>query len=253
MKRHEDLVKENFGAQAQAYVESALHSAGEDLALLEKVLARFPDARFLDVGTGGGHVSYLAAKHVKAVTACDMSGEMLRAVERTASVRGLANIVTQQGVAERLPFGDGVFDVAASRYSAHHWRDVGRGMREISRVLKPGGMLVMMDTASPGDRMLDVFLQSVEFLRDMSHVRAYSPGEWLGFAADAGFRVDELLTLRIRYDFASWVARMRTPEYLVTAIRGVLKAVPEEVRRYFEIGEDGSFSIDEVMLMAVKV
>jgi hypothetical protein len=96
-------------------------------------------------------------------------------------------------------------------------------------------------------------LQAVEFLRDMSHVRAYSPGEWLGFAADASFRVDELLMLRIRYDFKSWVTRMRTPEHLVTAILAVLKTAPDEVRAYFEVEDDGSFSIDEVMMIAKKV
>ena len=251
--KHGDLVKENFGTQAEAYVQSALHAAGEDLALLEKILGMYPEARLLDVGTGGGHVSYLAAQHVKEVTAYDLSEKMLAAVETEAAKRGLSNIVTRQGVAERLPFEDVSFDVVASRYSAHHWRDVGMGMREISRVLKPGGLLVMMDTASPGEPVRDVFLQTVEFLRDMSHVRAYSPGEWLGFVSDAVFRVNELLSLRIRYDFTSWVTRMRTPEYHVTAIREVLRTVPQEVRSYFQVEDDGSFSIDEVMLIATKI
>lgn len=253
MKKHGDLVKENFGTQAQSYVQSALHAAGEDLALLERLLGEYPDARLLDVGTGGGHVAYLAAQHVREVMAYDLSEKMLDAVKQEAKKRGLANISTRQGPAEHLPFEDGAFDVVASRYSAHHWRDVGMGLREISRVLKPGGVLVMMDTASPGEPVRDIFMQTVEFLRDMSHVRAYSPGEWLGFVSDAGFRINELLTLRIRYDFTSWVTRMRTPEHHVTAIREVLKAAPEEVKTYFQVEPDGSFSIDEVMLIATRM
>lgn len=252
-KKHGDLVEENFGTQAKAYVQSALHAAGEDLALFEKILGEYPDAKLLDVGTGGGHVSYLAARCVKEVTAYDLSEKMLAAVKEEAVKRGLANIVTRQGVAEHLPFEDGTFDVVASRYSAHHWRDVGMGLREISRVLKPGGLLVMMDTASPGEPVRDIFMQTVEFLRDMSHVRAYSPGEWLGFVSNAAFRVNELLTLRIRYDFTSWVTRMRTPEHHVTAIREVLKTAPEEVRTYFQVEPDGSFSIDEIMLIATRM
>ena len=253
MKRHEDMVKENFGSQAQAYVESALHAAGEDLKLLDAILERYPEALLLDVGSGGGHVSYLAAKHVREVTACDMSEDMLHAVQKAASERGLGNIVTQQGTVENLPFEDNSFDVVASRYSAHHWRDVGLGMRQINRVLKPGGLLLMMDIASPGDRVRDIFLQSVEFMRDMSHVRAYSPGEWLAFVTDAGFRVDELRMLRIRYEFSSWVARMRTPEERVMAIRQAMQTASNEVRTYFEIEDDGSFTIDEVMLAAAKM
>ena len=253
MKRHEDVVRENFGVQAQAYVESALHAAGEDLKLLDVILERYPDAVLLDVGSGGGHVSYLAARHVKEVTACDMNEDMLRAVQREAAERGLSNIVTKQGVAESLPFEDNTFDVVASRYSAHHWRDVGQGMREINRVLKPGGLLLMMDIASPGDRVRDIFLQSVEYMRDMSHVRAYSPGEWLAFVADSGFRVDELRMLRIRYEFKSWVERMRTPAERVAAISQALKTAANEVRTYFEVEDDGSFTIDEVMLAAAKI
>ncbi len=252
-KKHGDLVTENFGSQAQAYVQSALHAAGEDLALLERILGEYPEAKLLDVGTGGGHVSYLAARLVKEVTAYDLSEKMLAAVEKEATGRGLTNIVTRQGPAEHLPFADGTFDVVASRYSAHHWRDVGQGVREICRVLKPGGLFVMMDTASPGEPLRDIFLQTVEFLRDMSHVRAYSPGQWLGFVSDAALRVNELLSLRLRYDFVSWVTRMKTPEHHVTAIKEVLKAAPEEVRSYFQVEADGSFSIDEVMLIATRM
>jgi len=46
---------------------------------------------------------------------------------------------------------------------------------------------------------------------------------------------------------------MRTPEYHITAIREVLKAAPEEVRTYFEVEDDGSFTIDEVMLAATRI
>ncbi len=253
MKKHGDLVVGNFGPQAQAYVQSALHATGEDLARLENLLKPHSGAKLLDVGTGGGHVSYLAAKYVREVTAYDMSREMLDAVTKVAKERGLSNISTEQGVAEKLPFDDGVFDIVASRYSAHHWRDVGMGLREIHRVLKPGGLLIMIDTASSGEPIRDVFLQTVEFLRDMSHVRAYSPGEWLHFASSAAFRVSDMSLLSIRYDFQSWVTRMRTPDYHVTAIKEVMKSIPQEVKTYFEVEPDNSFSIDEIMFVATRL
>ena len=40
----------------------------------------------------------------------------------------------QQGYAETLPFADASFDVVISRYSAHHWHDVGQALREVKRV-----------------------------------------------------------------------------------------------------------------------
>ncbi|WP_435889727.1 class I SAM-dependent methyltransferase [Escherichia coli] len=45
----------------------------------------------------------------------------------------------RQGYAESLPFADNAFDIVISRYSAHHWHDVGAALREVNRILKPGG------------------------------------------------------------------------------------------------------------------
>lgn len=144
---------------------------------------------------------------------------MLEVVAQAARDKGFANIATQQGYAESLPFADASFDVAISRYSAHHWHDVGRALREVKRVLKPGGVMIIMDVMSPGHPVRDVWLQTVEALRDTSHVRNYSSGEWLTMASEAGLVINHLLTDRLPLEFSSWVARMRTPEALTEAIR----------------------------------
>src|SRR6185437_12969138 len=135
--------------------------------------------RALDLGCGGGHVSFAVAPHVCEVVAYDLSAEMLAVVATAAHERGLRNLATQQGVAERLPFADASFDYVFSRWSAHHWRDLEAGLREAARVLKPGGTAVFIDTATPAQALLDTFLQAIELLRDPSHVRDYSQVEWV--------------------------------------------------------------------------
>lgn len=67
--------------------------------------------------------------------------------------------------------------------------------------------------------MRDVWLQTVEALRDTSHVRNYSSGEWLTLATEAGLVINQLLTDRLAAGVQFVVARMRTPEPLVEAIR----------------------------------
>ncbi|VTN65728.1 SAM-dependent methyltransferase [Klebsiella pneumoniae] len=163
-----------------------------------------------------------------------------------------SNIVTQQGYAETLPFADASFDVVISRYSAHHWHDVGQALREVKRVLKPGGVIIVMDVMSPGHPVRDVWLQTVEALRDTSHVRNYSSGEWLTLATEAGLVVNQLLTDRLPLEFSSWVARMRTPESLVEAIRLYQQSASAEVKAYFELQEDGSFTSDTILFEAHK-
>ena len=98
-----DFVATHYAPRAAAYVSSAVHSSGADLDQIEAFVRGEANARVLDLGCGGGHVSYRAAPHVREVVACDLTPDMLAQVKRTASERGLTNIVTQQAAAERLP------------------------------------------------------------------------------------------------------------------------------------------------------
>src|SRR5262249_14837178 len=159
----------------------------------------------------GGHVTFRAAEHAGEVVAYDLSAEMLDVVARAAKERGLANVKTQQGVAEKLPFADERFDLVLSRYSAHHWRDFPVALREAARVLKPGGVAVFSASISPGTPLLDTFYQSIELLRDPSHVRSYSGAEWDAALAHAGLAMRETHRHRVRLHFKTWVERMRTP------------------------------------------
>ncbi|MDR3463827.1 MAG: class I SAM-dependent methyltransferase, partial [Beijerinckiaceae bacterium] len=161
---HETLVAAQFGPRAMAYVASKDHAQGADLERLATLAAARPGARVLDLGCGGGHVSFTVAPFAREVVAYDLSEEMLAAVAATAAARGLTNIVTQQGMAEDLPFPAAHFDIVATRYSAHHWRDLAAGLAGIRHVLKPGGLAVIMDVISPGDPQPDTFLQAIELL-----------------------------------------------------------------------------------------
>ncbi|WP_028696249.1 class I SAM-dependent methyltransferase [Pseudomonas cremoricolorata] len=249
---HSDVVQRQFGEQANAYLSSAVHAQGSEFALLQAELSGQSDARLLDLGCGAGHVSFQVAPLVAEVVAYDLSQSMLDVVAGAAHERGLNNIVTERGAAERLPFDDQAFDFVFSRYSAHHWNDLGLALREVRRVLKPGGVAAFVDVMSPGTPLLDTYLQSVELLRDTSHVRDYSAAEWLRQVSDAGLHVRRHSRQRLRLEFASWVERMRTPEPLRVAVRQVQQAMGEEVRQYYQIAEDGSFSTDVLVLFAER-
>lgn len=249
---HHDNVERQFGSQASAYLTSAVHASGRDLERLSERLSAFPHAKLLDMGCGAGHASFIAAAKVKEVVAYDLSDQMLAVVNDAAKTRGIANVTTRQGYAEALPFEEETFEVVISRYSAHHWHDVGKALREVRRVLKPGGSVIFMDVMSPGHPVLDIWLQTVEALRDTSHVRNYSSGEWLSLFNDAGLSTENLLCDRLSLEFTSWIARMRTPQVLADAIRAYQQSASDEVQRYFELAQDGSFVSDIVMLEARK-
>ncbi|MDJ0389507.1 class I SAM-dependent methyltransferase [Roseomonas sp. E05] len=235
---------EQYGARARDYVTSAVHSSGGDLDQIEAALRGRGEARVLDLGCGGGHVSYRAAPHVAQVVACDVTPGMLEAVAATAAERGLSNIVTQQAPAERLPFADAAFDVVLCRFTTHHWQDMEAGLRETRRVLKPGQGALFVDTVAPASPVLDSHLQAVELLRDASHVRNYAVAEWVGALSRAGFALEGITLRRLRMEFPSWTARTRTPPAHAEAIRSLLRGAPPSVQEHFAIGADGSFDIE---------
>lgn len=249
-RSHATHVVDQFGAQAAAYVASAVHAAGADLDRIAERVRAMPGAAVLDLGCGGGHVAFAAAGAGARVTAYDLSAEMLAAVATEAGRRGLPGIETRQGAAETLPFPDAAFDAVLTRYSAHHWRDVPAALSEARRVLRPGGLMVVCDVVSPEDPLLDTHLQAVELLRDPSHVRDYRPSEWRGMLAAAGFAPGAMLASRPRMEFASWIARIRTPAVNAAAIRALQASAPAEVAAHFRIEADGSFLLDSALIEA---
>lgn len=247
---HEALVKSQFSGQAAAYLQSNVHAQGADLQRLGEWLDDDKQANLLDIGCGAGHASFTAAPRVAKVTAYDLSEGMLAVVAQEAEKRGLSNITCTQGPAEVLPFTDNSFDIVISRYSAHHWHDIQAALMEIRRVLKPGGRFIMMDIATPGKAILDVWLQTIEMLRDPSHIHNYSQGQWLTMVNNRGMVIEKLVGDKLHLEFSSWVARMKTPENIVEAIRYLQSKVSDEVRAHFAIAEDGSFVSDTIMFEA---
>lgn len=250
MKEHETHVVSQFGPQAAAYVASAVHASGPDLEALERIVAAKRPENALDLGTGGGHVAYRLTAHATQVTAVDLSADMLAAVAATASDRGLGNLLTVESAVETLPFEDGAFDFLACRYSAHHWSDLEAGIRQARRVLKSGSPAVFIDAVAAGPALADTHLQAVELLRDTSHVRDYSPAEWMAVLARTGFAVENSRMFRVRMDFKVWIARMRTPDENARVIRKLQDGASQSVRRHFAIEDDGSFMLDVMMVEA---
>ncbi|TEA77433.1 class I SAM-dependent methyltransferase [Allopusillimonas ginsengisoli] len=243
---HSETVQEQFDAQAQAYLQSAVHAAGPDLLRANELIRQVIPAsrgRLLDVGCGAGHLSFAVAGALASVVAVDPSPNMLITVGKAAADKSLQNIRTVQASAESLPFDDAHFCVVASRYSAHHWLDLPNALKEMRRVVKPGGYLLMIDIEGDENALVDTHLQAVELLRDRSHVRDRSPSEWGRLIADAGFSDIAHQNWITRLAFEPWVTRMRTSPERVAMIRAMQREAPAEVRQALAIEEDGSFSM----------
>lgn len=244
-----EFVTGQYDPRARDYVQSAVHAAGADLDHMAALVKSAGVDVVLDLGCGGGHVSYAVASYVDRVVACDPTASMARAVQEEAYRRGLAQVSPVCGFAESLPFADASFGAVLSRFSAHHWADVETGLKEWRRVLRRGGMGILVDTVAPENAMADSVLQTIETLRDPSHMRNYKVSEWRRLLAAAGFEVEAVTSMRLRLDFASWVARTKTPALHQQAILSQQRATSPAVRKALEMDEDGSCTLDTALFV----
>jgi ubiquinone/menaquinone biosynthesis C-methylase UbiE len=252
MRTHSEAVHEQFDPRAQAYLSSSVHAAGLDLRAAHERAREClgPDARILDVGCGAGHLSFTLAPLAAQVLALDPSPGMLKTVREAAAERSLGQIQICEGSAHALPFADAPFDLVATRYSAHHWLDLPRALGEMRRVLRPAGFALIIDVLGDDQTLVDTYLQSIELLRDTSHVRNRSVAEWRGLLQKHGFADVQEQLWNTRLEFAPWVQRMRTPDPLVAAIRLLQASAPAEVQHALNIEADGSFTVRTGMFWA---
>ena len=255
MSDHADAVHAQFDPQAAAYLSSRVHAEGADLKRVAELIAATIPAdkgKALDIGCGAGHLAYALAPHLRRTVACDPSPAMLAIVAETARARGL-NIETQQARADALPFDDGEFCVAASRYSAHHWQGLDAAVREMRRVVKTGGYLLMIDVLGHEDDLVDTHMQAIELLRDRSHRRNLKASQWRQVIAASGFDIIEEASWPLPLAFEAWVTRMRTPPLRVNAIRAVLDEAPAEVRDALHVQPDRGFTLRTGLFWAKAV
>lgn len=240
----QNLTAHQFGAHASAYRASTAHAAGKDLVFFSDRAKVLKPSKALDVGCGAGHAAFAIAQGASTVVACDPSEKMLEEVKGEAERRGIQNIVIHQGSVMDLPFRNGEFDLVITRYSAHHWPDLVTGFGECVRVLRPGGHLLITDSISPESALLDSYLQTVEVLRDPSHVRSYRLSEWREISRSQGVGMNSAETWKQPIDFQQWIDRLGTAPDRAAAVCRVFREAPSEVREHFQTQADCSFLLD---------
>lgn len=152
----ERQVQAMFDRVARVYDRmNSVMTAGLDRRWRERAatLARVgPGSRALDVATGTGDLALELERRGATVTGLDFSEEMLR----IARLKGPAT-TWRAGNALELPFGDDQFDAATVGFGARNFDDLGRGLREMARVVRPGGRVVVLEITTPEDPPLSWF------------------------------------------------------------------------------------------------
>lgn len=176
-------MSEVWSERSERYRTSDAHREGPDLDLMVEWAAGARTA--LDVATGGGHVARRLREAGLDVVSCDPAPGMG------------PDVICR---AEDLPFGNASFDVVATRVAAHHYEDVARAVEEMARVT--GDRVLIVDNVFMGDEV-----EEAERLRDPSHVRNYSDGEWRSLVESAGLAVEEVRFFDKPIEIQPWLDR----------------------------------------------
>ena len=200
------LVQQEFGANARAYITSRPHAKGASLQRLVELAQPRADWHALDIATATGHTAFAFAPHVAHVHATDITPQMLDVARAQAAQRGIANVTVEYADADDLPYADGRFHLVTCRIAPHHFPDVGGFLQESARVLRPGGLLAVVDNLVP-EGVAGEYINAFEKLRDPSHGRALNIQEWLDGYAAAGLTVTHRETLAKEMVFEDWAAR----------------------------------------------
>ena len=159
-----EQVRQMFDSIAPAYdFMNRAMTMGIDIwwrRLAVKRLRRIQPKQILDVATGTGDFALQLNEslHPEHITGIDLSQGMLDEACRKVKARGLDEAITfEQGDCMALPMQDGMFDAVTVAFGVRNFEHLQQGYREMARVLKPGGMLCVLELSTPTNPVIRWF------------------------------------------------------------------------------------------------
>lgn len=156
-------------------------------------LATEPCARVLDIGCGTGRLAErlgAEGRGVRAVVGCDFSAGMLThaAARLRPTLGGPVRVALVRGDAMRLPFAAASFDAAVSTEAFHWFPDQDAALRDLGRVLRPGGRLLLALVSPPFEFVADAFGFGMQVVGQP--LRWTTPSQLRAQVEAAGFQVE---------------------------------------------------------------
>lgn len=221
MNSNHDRILDQFTRQALPFASAPAIRNREALDRIVRMAEAGPSDLVLDVACGPGLLVCAFAAVVEHATGIDLTPAMLEQAQREQEQQGLDNITWRQGDALALPFPDESFSIVTARFAFHHLPDPPAALREMQRVCKPGGRVVVADTAPAAEKAAN--LNAMERMRDPSHVRAMPLAEHSRLLHEAGLKVTAIDTYRLEGELEDLLRRSFPSEGDADRIRKIFR------------------------------
>lgn len=183
-----DLIRERFTKTAQVFGDYAVSYRVQFAETLMRLVSAGPDDRVTDLASGPGTLALRFARGVRWVCGVDLTPAMVARARAAAEEERLTNTAWTLADAQSLPFADGSLDIAVTSYSLHHIPDPARTIREMARVVRPGGRVGIIDIVVSEDPRAAEAANRIEITRDPSHTRSLAKSDFEKMVAAAGLR-----------------------------------------------------------------
>jgi SAM-dependent methyltransferase len=205
MASHRDRILDQFTRQAAPFAAAAAIRNEEALNRIVQWAGTGPEDTVLDVACGPGLLACAFARVARHATGIDMTPAMLEQARKTQQEQGLKNVSWQPGDVYSLPFPSAQFSIVSSRFAFHHLQDPMAALKEMQRVCRPGGKIVVADMAPLPEKA--AALNAAELLRDPSHVRALPVEELVELFEHAGLGTPQITDYRVEGELEDLLSR----------------------------------------------
>lgn len=219
-----DAIHHSFEIQAPNFNSTSVNFTKKEY--LDYTLASVSPSKtdtLLEVAAGTCVCGRTFAPSVQTVVCLDTTAPMLAIGKEDAQKEHLNNMVFVKGLAEELPFLDASFDIVLSRLAFHHFTNIHTAFKEMVRVLKPGGKLVMIDMEAAEESLRETE-DHIETLRDPSHVRNLSIQEMQSLFLENHLDIEKCEITRLPVHLLDWMALTKTPEPVQQQIIALMEA-----------------------------
>lgn len=253
MSSHKSRILDQFTRQAAPFAAAAPIRNQKALDRIVQWAGTGSGDTVLDVACGPGLLACAFAKVAKHATGIDMTPAMLEQAHKTQHEQDLKNVSWQQGDVYSLPFPQDHFSIVSSRFVFHHLQDPLAALKEMKRVCKPGGKIVVADMAPHPAKA--AALNAAELLRDPSHVRSMSEDELRGLFEEAGLGKPEVNNYRMEGELEDLLSRSFPNEGDADRLRKIYaESIPSDALDLNTRQENGKiyYSMPVAVLVAQK-
>lgn len=222
-----------------------------DISCISALLENKNNSVLVSLNSDSDTISLSLANQVKWVISCNENSNHITDLIEEAKRLKVTNLLTKHCSFEKIPFSDSSVDIVVSRLCLNKCFNIHSYLKEVYRILKPGGNLIISDIIVPDVPVFDTWLNTFRLVLDNSHIRSFSIKQITNLLENYSFSLEDISSNQLTTNLVELGKNKPSLDQLFT-IKNLLLNSPKDVNEYFNINSDLSLQIDTAVILATK-